>query len=263
MTVPSVDASTVDGDFDLGELAGARRLCDWMFDQFRDTARGCVAETGAGIGTFSERLLANGVHELVLTEAEPRLAALLEQRFETDERVSVACEALPESPTLRRRAGHFDMVLCQNVLEHVEDDYAAVATMAAALRPGGRLALLVPAHPRLFGSLDRSFGHHRRYTRRRLLDLARGADLEVRELYSFNLLGVPGWWVKGRRRADGLGSASLAVYEQLVRVWRPLEERLRPPWGLSLILQADRPSRPPGRSGSAPAASGPSDRRAR
>jgi SAM-dependent methyltransferase len=242
MAVTSGDGSTVESDFDLAELAGARRLCDWMFDQFREAARGRVAETGAGIGTFSERLLANGVEELLLTEMEPRMADLLERRFGADARVSVAREALPESPTLRRRAGEFDMVLCQNVLEHVEDDRAAVATMAAALRPGGRLALLVPAHPRLYGSLDRSFGHHRRYTRAGLLELARGADLEVRELYSFNLLGVVGWWVKSRRRAAGLGAPSLAVYEQLVRAWRPLEERLRPPWGLSLILQADRRS---------------------
>jgi SAM-dependent methyltransferase len=132
------------------------------------------------------------------------------------------------------------MVLCQNVLEHVEDDRSAVVTMAAALRRGGRLVILVPAHPRLYGSLDRSFGHHRRYTREGLLALTRGIDLEVRALYSFNLLGIPGWWVKSRRGAKDLGAASLAVYEQFLRVWRPLEERVRPSWGLSLILQADR-----------------------
>jgi SAM-dependent methyltransferase len=240
MAMPGVEGATVRSDFDLDDLAGATRLCDWMFDQFRASARGRVAEVGAGIGTFSERLLALGVDELLLTEADARMVARLEERMAGNPRASVTREALPESPALRGRAGEFDLVVCQNVLEHVDEDRAAMLTMATALRPGGRLFVLVPAHPRLYGSLDRSYGHHRRYTRERLMELTRGTDLHVRQLYSFNLLGVPGWWFKSRRRATDLGSRSLAVYEQLLRAWRPLEERLRPPWGLSLILQADR-----------------------
>lgn len=257
MAVTDAARAGSESDFDLGELAATTRLCDWMFDQFRATARGRVAETGAGIGTFSGRLLRQGVEELLLTEVDRRMADLLEGRFGDDPRVTVVREALPESPTLRERAGQFDMVLCQNVLEHVEDDHAAVATMAEALRPGGRLALLVPAHPALYGTLDRTYGHHRRYTRARLLDLARAANLDVRELYSFNLLGVAGWWVKSRARSEGLGSTSLAIYEQLLRAWRPLEQRLRPRWGLSLILKADRRSSPTVRSGNAAVARAP------
>ena len=43
----------------------------------------------------------------------------------------------------------------QLVLEHIEDDGTAMAAMAAVLRLGGRLTLLVPAHQRLFNSLGR------------------------------------------------------------------------------------------------------------
>jgi hypothetical protein len=38
-----------------------------------------------------------------------------------------------------------------------------------------------------------------------------------------------------------LDPRSLAVYEQLVRVARPLEDRLRPPWGLSLVAIGRKP----------------------
>ena len=62
--------------------------------------------------------------------------------------------------------------------------------MARALRPGGQLALLVPAHPRLYGNLDRAYGHYRRYTRSRVEQLVAGAQLELVDLYSFNLLGI-------------------------------------------------------------------------
>src|SRR5205823_347390 len=44
--------------WDLEQLGQARRLRDWMFSQFADVATGEIAEVGAGIGTFSELLLA-------------------------------------------------------------------------------------------------------------------------------------------------------------------------------------------------------------
>jgi SAM-dependent methyltransferase len=227
--------------FDLDELAGADRLSDWMFEQFQDAVADPAVELGPGVGTFTARLLDAGVRELLLVEPDPRFADVLERRFGGDPRVSIVREGLPESPALAARAGAFGMALCQNVLEHVDDDGAALNAIAAALRPGGRLALLVPAHPRLYGALDRAYDHRRRYTRELLAARIDTAGLELLDLYSFNLLGVAGWWVKSRLGATGLGSRSLAAYERLLPVWRPLERRLRPPVGLSLIAHARRP----------------------
>ena len=113
--------------------------------------------------------------------------------------------------------------------------------MADALAPGGQLTLLVPANPRLFGPLDDAYGHHRRYTRERLRMLFEQAELDVLDLYAFNTLGIAGWWATNRRPGSRVGPRSLAVYESLVRFWQPLERRLRPPWGLSLIVHARRP----------------------
>ena len=239
MTATRTGVSEPEADlYDLEALAGARRLCDWMFDQYRPAVRGAVAEIGAGIGTFSERILAAGPERLLLLEPEEPSASVLERRFGDDPRVQLEREALPAAPSLS--ADSFDLVVCQNVLEHVDDDGAAVAAMAAALAPSGRLALLVPAHPRLFGGLDEHYGHHRRYPRQRLRALVEGAGLELTGLYSFNLLGVPGWWLQSRRPGARVTSRSLAVYEALLRFWRPVEERLRPRWGLSLIAHARR-----------------------
>jgi SAM-dependent methyltransferase len=227
--------------WDLESLANLRRLGDWMFDQFADAVRGSVVEVGAGIGTFTERILTANISDVLLIEPDLRGADILDARFGGDPRVRIARETLPEAPTLAAALSTFDFALCQNVLEHVEDDAAAVAAMAGALKPGGRLGLLVPAHPRLYGSLDRAFGHYRRYDRQRLRQIVEQAGLHVRALYSFNLLGVLGWWAKSRAGADSLGEGSLAVYETLVRMWRPVEERIRPKWGLSLIVHAEKP----------------------
>jgi SAM-dependent methyltransferase len=224
---------------DLEAIQVARRFGAWMFAQFAADVRGDVAEIGAGIGTFSDRLLALGIGSLLMMEPDEQSAATLSAITARDPRARLVVEGLPEAPSLS--AESFDFVLCLNVLEHIDDDAAALGTIRTALRPGGDLGLLVPAHPRLFGPLDERYGHYRRYTPARLLALAETAGIEVRELRRFNLLGIPGWWLKNRRPDARLDRRSLQLYDGLVPVWRRLERTLGPPAGLSLILRARRP----------------------
>lgn len=227
--------------WDLRNLAEARRLCDFMADQFPADVGTSALEVGAGIGTFSQRLLDRGVDDLLLIEPETACVAELEQRYGDDPRVQVHAELLPSAPSLAARPGTFDFALSQNVLEHIEDDHAAVAAMARGLRPGGTLMALVPAHPWLYGPLDEAYGHYRRYTPERLRSLVESAGLTVEKLYRFNALGILGWWAKNRRGADGIGSSPLRVYEALLAAWRPIEDRIDVPLGLSLIVHARRP----------------------
>jgi SAM-dependent methyltransferase len=228
--------------WDLENLANATRLCDWMFDQFADAVGDNAVEVGAGIGTLSGRLLKSGVSTLLLIEPEEACLRVLGERFSANAAVTISGDTLPDSPALEAASDSFDFALCQNVLEHIDDDVAAVRSIARSLRPGGRLGLLVPANPRLFGRLDRAYGHKRRYTRERVGSLLTSAGLELEELRGFNLLGVPGWWVKNRIGSAAVDRRSLAVYELLVRAWRPIEDRWRPRGGLSLVALARKPS---------------------
>lgn len=237
------DPARADGElWDLEQLAAARGLCDWMFSQVEAAVGPVVAEVGAGIGTFTGRLLDAGAERIVAIEPEPACAAELERRFAADPRVQVARETLPSSPSLEALGGSCDLVLCQNVLEHIEDDAAALLAMARALRPDGALIVLVPAHPRLYGALDRSYGHFRRYDRKRLGRLVTAAGLRLDRLYSFNLLGVAGWWAKNRLGDGAISAGSLRAYEALLKLWRPVEDRVELPVGLSLIARARRPA---------------------
>ncbi len=233
--------STSPAPFDLDELAGATGLANWMFAQFSDFVAPATVEVGPGVGTFTERLLDAGVERLLLVELDAALSDYLHGRFGSDPRVTIATEGLPESPAIASTPGEWGLVLCQNVLEHIEDDHAAAAAMASALSPGGHLVILVPAHPRLYGALDSAYGHHRRYTRERLREVVEAAGLEVEDLYSFNLLGVAGWLAKRRSTSERLGARSLAVYERMLKLWRPIEDRVRFPWGLSVVVVARRP----------------------
>jgi SAM-dependent methyltransferase len=230
----------VDQLWDLHNLAEARRLVDWTAEHVLRHAGGSVAEVGAGIGTYSERLLERGAGPVLLLEPDEACQTVLQSRFEADERVTIAADEVPGSPALEARAGQLDTVVSQNVIEHIEDDHAAVRAMAAALRPGGFLSLQVPAHPKLWGSLDDVYGHHRRYTRASLRDVVESAGLEVTEIRPFNLLGTLGWMVNRNRSEARVGPLALRAYEAMVPAWRPIEESVRPRWGLSLILHARR-----------------------
>src|SRR4051794_14752438 len=126
---PMTGATAHDPDalWDLEVLAGAHGLGDWMFEQFAPYVGDDVVEVGAGIGTYTQRLLDAGVRRLLAIDPEPPCTARLHDRFEADPRVEVSGDELPGSPGLRDRAGSADLVVCQNVLEHIDDERGAVA----------------------------------------------------------------------------------------------------------------------------------------
>jgi 2-polyprenyl-3-methyl-5-hydroxy-6-metoxy-1,4-benzoquinol methylase len=227
---------------DLAKLAGATRLSNWMAEQFAADVRGAVLEVGAGIGTFTSRLVDAGAAAVTAVEPDPACATTLQRRFAAESRVNVVRDELPDLPVLAERGLTFDLIVCQNVLEHIDDDQRAVAGMAARLRPGGMLDLLLPAHPRLFGSLDREYEHRRRYTRRRAELLLGAAGLEVVEMHSFNALGIVGWWASGRLVASRLDTRALKAFDAVVPLWRWIEAGLRPRVGLSLVVRARKPA---------------------
>jgi SAM-dependent methyltransferase len=71
----------------------------------------------------------------------------------------------------------FDVALMLDVLEHVEDDRAELSSAMAALSPGGKLVITVPANPSLWSDHDDRNGHYRRYTEASLRTLLAKAGL--------------------------------------------------------------------------------------
>ena len=87
------------------------------------------------------------------------------------------------------RGERIDTIVCLNVLEHIEEDAATLADFASVLEPGGRLVLLVPAMPALYGSLDVHLNHFRRYDREPLGELVTRAGFDVQTIRYLNRPG--------------------------------------------------------------------------
>jgi hypothetical protein len=85
--------------------------------------------------------------------------------------------------------GSQDYIYALNVLEHIEDDRAALNRLYGKLKQGGSLLIYVPAFEILYSSMDRRVGHRRRYTRRGLEQLARNAGFRIVEARYADSLG--------------------------------------------------------------------------
>jgi len=204
----------------------------WMFDRIRPWIGARVLEIGSGIGTLSAFLVDRA--RLVLTDTRAEYLERLHRRFAGRSNISVARLYLPNDDAAVR-GERFDSIICLNVLEHVDDDLGSLAAIRKLLEPSGRLVLLVPALPALYGTLDRALGHHRRYTRGELESKFERTGFRVVHVEYFNLAGVPGWFLAGRvLRREMIPAGSLGLYDALVPLFK-LERFL--PWrvGQSLI----------------------------
>lgn len=87
--------------------------------------------------------------------------------------------------------GSFDVVVCSEVIEHVEDDAAAARAVVALLKPGGLLVVTVPAHPWMWSEHDTANHHFRRYTRRGFARIFNGLPVTPLVFSYANMLTFP------------------------------------------------------------------------
>jgi SAM-dependent methyltransferase len=88
-------------------------------------------------------------------------------------------------------AASFDLAVCLDVIEHLEDDHAALAELRRVVGPGGALLVTVPAYPWLWSSHDTVNQHQRRYTKTSLLAAATSAGWRRERITHFNSLLLP------------------------------------------------------------------------
>lgn len=240
MPLENADPENYTSD-ELDSLADAVRYQRWIVEQFAPYVRGRVLEVGAGIGTMANYWirLADEVH---LVEPARNLFSVLHERYSSVSSVRLYADVLDHIVDENGAGfqGSFDAVIMVNVLEHIQDDAQLMNTLVTLLKPEGYLLVFVPAMPALYGSLDRRFGHYRRYTKSSLLKLMSLAHFHAVKLYYFDVLGVAPWWlVNCVIGANSLNRSSALLYDRyVVPLGRTLERWLKPPIGKNLVLIA-------------------------
>ena len=177
-------------------LVEARNYHLWNYDWIAPYVHGRMLDIGGGTGNHLTFL---HDRELVSIDLSSDCVAELRELHRDRRNWHFEVGDITDPAIIDRfGAQSFDTVLSCNVFEHIENDGAAFANSAALLKPGGRLVLLLPAHPALFGSMDRLAGHHRRYTAADAERKLAAADLKVEALRYVNLVGALGWYVNSR-----------------------------------------------------------------
>ncbi|WP_233275889.1 bifunctional 2-polyprenyl-6-hydroxyphenol methylase/3-demethylubiquinol 3-O-methyltransferase UbiG [Isoptericola variabilis] len=118
-----------------------------------------VLEIGCGQGAVGVRLAAAG-YDWTGVELDGTSAQVARQRLE---HAGVPGQVVHGSVEGLMGADGFDVVCAFEVLEHIEDDRAALAAWVDRLRPGGLLLISTPAWQDRYGPMDRAVGHFRRY----------------------------------------------------------------------------------------------------
>ena len=226
----------------------ARRqiLVDLIRREVRPPADARILEIGCGTGHNLEALEQFGRVEGLEIDVAARTVAA--------ERLGRPISAAPLPRLEGVDLGAYDMIAALDVIEHVEDDAAAIAAIADRLRPGGKLLITVPAHQWMWSAHDVANHHQRRYSKASLRKLLKASPLEIDHLGYFNSLLFPmavaaRMGSKLRRREDSDDKLPPAPVNALFRTIFGIERyaigRLPLPPGLSLfaIASARSPSR--------------------
>jgi len=139
-----------------------------------------VLDVGCGAGSMLQRLAKAGYQPFGLDMALPFLI-YLQQKLQNTQ-ISLLKGDLFQLPWANNK---FDAVVISEVLEHIEDDEAALREIWRVLRPGGVCVLSVPADPEQYDWFDRWVGHLRRYQKTELQQRLESQGFTVKSIHFF------------------------------------------------------------------------------
>ncbi len=181
---------------------GRRTVLEQVISGLRLPARARILDAGCGSGRNMVELARHGsVTGVELSDTSVEIA----RGRGVGEVIAGSVLEMPFA------ADSFDLAVCLDVIEHLDDDHAALTELRRVIAPGGSLLVTVPAYPWLWSGHDVINHHRRRYTRRSLQRAAEQAGWEqVRTTY-FNSLLLPvaiilGCWTASTARPPSRAS---------------------------------------------------------
>jgi len=215
----------------LRAIALCHNYNSWIYKIIKPYLGKKVLEVGCGVGNLSGLLRES--RELVAIDCQELYVKYINLDFPD---VKVYNYDITREGVLALRKHNFDTIVCINVLEHIEDDLRALSNIYELLKSGGRLVLLIPAHPFLYGPLDRNVSHWRRYSKQGLVNKLKDANFRIEKVSYFNRLGALGWFLNARiRKKKQISFVQLFLFDRFVPFLSEIDSYFNLPWGLSLL----------------------------
>ena len=222
-----------------------------------------LLDLGCGFGRHGYEALRRGARVVACDMAFPELQHVQT----TQDAMKAAGEIAPELSCTSVQGdgtrlpfvdGSFDRIIASEVMEHVADDLAALDELTRVLRPGGTIAVTVPAWlpEKICWAITDTYhapfvegGHVRIYTEGELRRKMLGAGLEPGGAHLAHALHTPYWWLRCAVGPTNDGNVLVRAYTRLLEwdiVSRPVatrltERALNPLIGKSLVVYATKP----------------------
>ena len=233
------------------------------FDELGLRADDAVLDVGSGFGRHVYECARRGARVVALDHAaddviETRntLAAMVEADEIAADRLTGVLRG--DARSLPFPDDTFDVVITSEVLEHIQDDVAAITEMVRVLKPGGRFAATVPAQfPETinwklsddYHAPKAAGGHVRIYSRTELAAKLRAAGLMVDGYHRAHALHSPYWWLRCAVGPQNENHPAVVKYRKLLeweivsqpRSARLAERALAPVLGKSSVHYATKP----------------------
>ncbi len=186
-------------------FVGRRRILLQVLDRYigKDKdGRRRILDVGCGTGTMLTYLASYGKAEGV--DIDEEAVGYCRERGLFD-------VSLGEAAKLPFHDGAFELVTALDVIEHLDDDGAALREIGRVLRPGGHVMVTVPAHRFMWGDQDEVNMHKRRYVAAEIRDLLAATGFDVLRVSYLNAFMFP-------------PIATIRLIRRLQRRWRPRTE---------------------------------------
>jgi len=221
---------------------GKRRIVRHWIDRFvKLEPSDLLVDAGMGTGTW-----------LVEMSSQCRVLGIDDYQESLD--IAIPRIEKVDGTVLKSKLDHVDLpdgiarvVTMMDVIEHLDDDAAAVREMTRITAPGGLIVITVPALMTLWSDWDVILHHRRRYGKRQFEALFDPDRLEILHCAYFNSLVLPlVWAVRFWRRLVPVRSGGQRAEERIppwpinailrtIMVWPACRKWYHPPFGVSLI----------------------------
>ena len=221
----------------LEAISDSKNYNTWIYSKVNPYLKGTVLDVGSGLGDIVKYYKLADVQKIIATDYSSDMITAFQERFaESKHYHAMQMDILSHNFVEPLSKNSVDTITCINVLEHIDDHRKALQNMHQLLKKGGKLILIVPALPQIYGTLDKLVGHFRRYTKKTMRNVVSQTDFVIEKQSYMNFFGIMTWFLAGRIfRQKSFNHNACQRLDKVVPVLRTLESFMTPPIGQSLV----------------------------